>query len=217
MTRLRLARRVAMAIAVLASVACAPRLVPLTGRSVPARLPQSALPRGHRHIVFKWTLDDRDFSSRGEGAARMAYPDSVRVDFFLGGGMGSGMALLIRDSLQIPESAGRLARRIVPSAPLLWAAFGRARVRPARDTAVRVDGDTLRADIGNPVAWRLIFARDSLRRVERVAGGRIVEWVVRFADGRIRYRDEASRRQLDLTVTRSVNVAPFDAAIWALP
>jgi len=212
-----LARRGALALGLLASVACAPRLRPLTGSPAPARIPSTALPRGHRHQVFRWTLEDRDFTGRGEGAARMAYPDSVRVDFFLGGGMGSGLAILIHDSLGIPESAGRFARRMVPAAPLLWAAFGRARVPPARDTTVRVDGDTLRADIGNPVAWRLTFARDSLRRVERVSGGRIVEWVARFADGRIRYRDEKSRRQLDLTVTRSDNTASFDAAIWALP
>jgi len=211
------ARWLAAATLAVASLACAPRLKPLTGRAVPARLPLASLPRGHRIVVFNWTLEDRDFESRGEGAARLAYPDSARLDFFLGGGAGSGSALLINDSLQIPESAPRLARRLVPDAPLLWAALGRARVVPARDTAVRVDGDTLRADIGNPVAWRLTYARDSLRRVERVSGGRIVEWVARFSDGRVRYRDVNSRRQLDLTVTRSDNTGSFDAATWLLP
>lgn len=213
----RAARLSAAVIVAVATIACAPRLKPLAGRIAPAWLPSSSLPRGHRILVFNWTLEDRDFTSRGDGAVRLAYPDSARLDFFLGGGAGSGSAILISDSLQIPESAGRLVRRVVPGAPLLWAALGRARVHPSPDTAVRVDGDTLRADIGIPVAWRLTYARDSLRRVERVSGGRIVEWVARFTDGRIRYRDVNSRRQLDLTVTRSDNAASFDAAIWVLP
>ena len=87
-----------------------------------------------------------------------------------------------------------------------------------RDTVVRVDGDSLRADIGTPSAWRLTFVRDTLRRIERVESGRIVEWVDRFANDRVRYRHEASRRQLDLYITRVDDVASaFDPDIWHLP
>ena len=159
-------------------------------------------------------MEDRDFEGRGDGAARLASPDSARVDFFLAGGLGSGAAVLIGSELRLAEAAGRLARQIVPSAPLLWATLGLAAVPSARDTVARVDGDTLRADIGKPVAWRLTFVRDTLRRVERVDGGRVVESVSRLADGHVQYRNAVSRRRLDLFVTRSDNASTFDATIW---
>jgi hypothetical protein len=75
----------------------------------------------------------------------------------------------------------------------------------------------VRADIGKPVAWRLTFARDTLRRVERIAGGRIVESVSRMADGRIQYRNTGGRRRLSLTVTRADDASTFDASIWNFP
>jgi hypothetical protein len=56
-----------------------------------------------------------------------------------------------------------------------------------------------------------------LRKLERVDGGRVVEWVERLRDGRLRYRHEVSRRQLDLLITRSDDVSAFDPAIWELP
>jgi hypothetical protein len=206
--------RAAIALGWLASVACAPRLQPLTGSPAPRRLPRTDLAPGHRRVVFTWTFVDRDLEGRGEGAARLAAPDSARVDFFLAGGLGSGAAVLIGDDLRLPQSTGRLERQLVPPAPLLWAALGRAAVPPAPDTVARVDGDTLRVDIGKPAAWRLVFARDTLRRVERVDDGRIVESVARLADGHVRYRNAVSRRRLDLFVTRSDNASTFDATIW---
>ena len=35
---------------------------------------------GHWKIVFTWILDDRELSAHGEGAARVASPDSARLD-----------------------------------------------------------------------------------------------------------------------------------------
>jgi len=198
---------------------CAPRLRPLTGAPAPAHLPAGAVfSRPHR-IVFRWELQDPDLTARGEGAARIAPPDSARLDFFLAGGSASGAAVLIGGELRLPSQAEDMSRRLVPPAPLLWAALGRVAIPAARDTVVRVDGDTLRADIATPVAWRLTFVRDSLRRVERVDGGRIIEWVERSADGggRVRYRHETSRRHLELFITRSDDASAFDAAIWILP
>ena len=72
-----------------------------------------------------------------------------------------------------------MARRLVPSRPLLWAALGRVDLPAERDTVVRVDGGTLRADIGSPVHWRATFRGDTLTRLERVDGGRLQEWVER--------------------------------------
>jgi hypothetical protein len=161
--------------------------------------------------VFDWDLEDRELSGRGEGVARVAAPDSARLDLFLAGGFGSGAAVLIADSLQ--ATGGSLARRFIPPPPLLWATLGRLAVPPAKDTTARVDGELLRVDIGMPTSWRLTFRKDSLVRLERVRGGRIVEWVERRG-AVVRYRSEEARRALTLTIKRVQEVPAFDASIW---
>jgi hypothetical protein len=208
-------RRLLLVGAALAGTACAPRLTPLTGAPVPAeKLPRTVIPSGHRKIVFNWELDDREMSGRGQGAARIASPDSARLDFFLGGvGSLGGAAVLVGDSLRTPNG-GDMIRRLVPPPTLLWAALGRVALPNLPDTAIRSDGATLRADIGRPVAWRLSFHGDTLVRAERVDGGRVVEWVERTDGSHIRYRDEGGRRSLQLTITKTDEVSEFDASIW---
>ncbi len=195
---------------------CAPpRVAPLQGAPVPARqLPSGTLPSGTRKVVFKWDLRDGEMSARGDGVARIASPDSVRLDFFLGGGFGGGAAVLIGDSLQVPGPAA--ARRLVPPRALLWAALGRLDIPPEADTVVRVDAGVIRADIGAPVRWRATFHGDTLTRLERVDGGRLQEWVERAADQSVQYRNEGDRRTLLLVIQRSDAVPPFDPAIWRL-
>jgi hypothetical protein len=205
-------RRLLAGTVLLFATACAPRLTPLTGAPVPVeRLPRTTVSPGHHKIVFNWELDDRDMSGRGEGAARIASPDSARLDFFLAGGLG-GAAVLVGDSLRTP--GGDMARRLIPPPTLLWAALGRVALPNLPDTVVRVDGSTLRADIGRPVAWRLSFRGDTLVRAERVDGGRVAEWMERTDASHVRYRDEGARRSLQLTITRTDEVPEFDASIW---
>jgi hypothetical protein len=194
--------------------ACAPRLTPLTGAPAPSRFPTGDLAPGRHKIVFRWELEDPELSGRGEGVARIASPDSVRLDFFLAGGIGAGAAVLIDDALQTPGP--EMVRRLVPPPPLLWAALGRAAVPAHRDTVVRVDGNVLRADIGQPVAWRLTFRRDTLVRAERVEKGRVAEWVERSDSAHVRYRNAGSHRSLQLVITRVDQVPEFDPSIWHL-
>ncbi|PYP65554.1 MAG: hypothetical protein DMD26_10640 [Gemmatimonadetes bacterium] len=118
-----------------AGIACAPALRPLSGKLAPSVVPHAALPLGYHQIVFDWELQDRELAGRGEGVARIAAPDSARLDLFLGGGFGSGVAVLIDDSLQVP--GGSMARRLIPPPPLLWAALGRLAVPAFRDTCSR--------------------------------------------------------------------------------
>jgi hypothetical protein len=192
---------------------CAPRLRPLAGALAPARLPVAELPRGYRRVVFLWEMRDPEFHLRGEGVARLASPDSARLDFFVGGGFGAGRAVLIGQSVRAP--GGDLVRRLIPPAPLLWAALGRLALPPARDTAVRVDNGVLRADVGAPPAWRVTFRGDTLLRLDRVSGERVAEWVERSSPDRVRYRHESARRELTLVVQRVVEeTSPFDATIW---
>ncbi len=206
--------RRALALVTIGVTACAPpRVSALPGADVaPARLPRGLGLEGRRKIIFQWEMHDADIVARGDGVARVASPDSVRMDFFLAGGFGSGAAILIGDSLQVPGPD--LVRRLVPPRPLLWAAFGRLAIPAEPDTVVRVDGAILRADIGSPTRWRVTFMGDTLTRLERVDGGRRQEWVERSTDQKVQYRNEAARRSLSLVIQRIDGVPAFDPAIW---
>ncbi|HVX39112.1 MAG TPA: hypothetical protein VHB25_06000 [Gemmatimonadaceae bacterium] len=202
-------------IAALALGACVPRLAPLAGAPAPATsLPRTTIAPGHHKIVFDWTLSDQEMTGKGDGVARIAAPDSARLDFFLAGGFGGGGAILIGDSVQAP--GGDMIRRLIPPPTLLWAALGRVALPNLPDTVIRVEGDVRRADIGNPVAWRLTFRGDTLRRVDRVSGGKVEEWVERSDATHIQYRNERTRRSLQLTITRTEEVPEFDASTWRL-
>jgi hypothetical protein len=91
--------------------------------------------------------------------------------------------------------------------------MGRVAIPAFADTSARVDAGFLRVDIGSPVAWRLTFRSDSLVRLERVGGGRVVEWVER-SGSTVRYQNAGARRALLLTIKRVEEVPPFDASIW---
>lgn len=203
-------------VSILVVSGCAPpRVVALPGTLAPIQqLPRGTLPDGRRKIVFQWELRDGEIGARGDGVARIASPDSVRLDFFLAGGFGSGAAVLTGDSLRVPGPD--MARKLVPPRALLWASLGRFDVPAERDTVVRVDGALIRADIGAPVHWRATFRGDTLTRLERIDGGRLQEWVERSADQKVVYRNEAARRSLSLVIQRSDAVAPFDPSIWIL-
>jgi hypothetical protein len=199
--------------AVLAAGACAPRARPLAGAAVPqVALPSTALARSPQRVVFRWRYEEAEgFSARGEGVARLAAPDSGRLDFFVDGGFGGGYAVLIGDRLTAP--GGEMVRRVVPPAPLLWAALGRLALPAAADTTVRASGDTLRADVGRDPTWRVTFVGPRLTRLERIDGGRIMEWVQRDSSA-VRYRHEGERRGLSLDVQRTETVDAFPASIW---
>ena len=202
--------------ALMLAVACTtPRIAALPGESAPVqRLPPQPVWTGHRRIDFQWELKDQDMTARGDGVARIAYPDSVRLDFFLGGGQGGGAAVLMGDSLAVPGPD--LIRRLVPPRALLWAALGRLDFPSERDTVVRVDGPVVRADIGSPIHWRATFQGDSLSRLERVDGGRLQEWVERRSGQRVEYRHESSGRTLSLVIQRSNAASAFNPSIWKL-
>jgi hypothetical protein len=157
-------------------------------------------------------LNDLTLTSRGDGAARIAYPDSVRLDFFLAGGLGGGSAVLIGDSLTAP--GGDMVRKLVPPPTLLWAALGWAALPNLPDTVVRLEDGVLRADVGRPVSWRFTFHGDTLVRADRVSGGKVEEWVERMDSTHVRYRNEGSRRSLTLSITRREGGSEFDASIW---
>jgi hypothetical protein len=195
----------------LAACASAPLAGPLTGVPVAAGVPDTRLRDGYRRLIFGWEYKERLGSARGEGVARIAPPDSLRIDLFLENGNSGGFVILIADSLT--ALAQDEARRSLPPEPLLWAALGVVRVT-SPDTVARQDGDTLRVEIGREPAWRMAFATGALSRMERIARGRVEEMVERRDSTRVVYRQPAAGRSLVLTIRRFIPEAGFDAAIW---
>jgi len=206
-----------------------PRALPLPGVAAsPRALPTAAvtLPTGYHRIRFRWQLNASQFTAKGDGAARTAFPDSARLDFVTSGPFGgNGVALLFGDTLVAPGGKG--VRKYLPPTPFLWAALGRLAVPPAPDTVVRVDGDTVRADIGHlpggeveghgadsATIWRVAFTGGELASLARLSGGRVRGTVVRdIVRGRIKY-DDGGHRSLTLTQVRSEAVPAFDLSVW---
>lgn len=208
-----LVRYVALVLALIPVFSCAsaPRAGPLTGVPVAAAIPDTRLRHGYRRIVFSWDYKERVFSAKGDGVARIAPPDSVRIDLFLENGSYSGFVIMIGDSLtRVSQDE---ARRSLPPPPLLWAALGVVMVTDA-DTVARQDGDTLRVEIGREPAWRLAFASRMLGRMERISSGRIEQTVERRDSTYVVYRQPAAGKSLVLTVRRFIPETGFDAAIW---
>ena len=203
-----------VACALLVAVACVPAAAPLKGVLAPDRtLPSPSLGLGHRHLVFKWDYEEGDIAARGDGSVRTAAPDSARLDFFLGGGLGAGAAILIGDSLRAPNA--QLARRYIPPTPMMWAALGRLAIPALPDTVVRIDGDLLRADVGRPVQWRVAIRGDILVGLEHISAGKITESLSRDANGVLTYEAPGARRRLRLTFLRD-EPGSFNATIWSL-
>ena len=205
-------RAVATVAACVVVIGCAPRAKPLGGIPAPERkLPMIEIAGGHRRIVFRWDYEENSLIARGEGAARVATPDSARVDLFLNGGLGVGRAILIGNSLRATNQ--EQVERFLPPPPMMWAAFGRLAIPPLPDTVITMEGDVLHADIGRPAAWRVTITNNRIMQLARISGGRIVEVVTRDMGGRLLY-EVPGRRKLWLGITRDEEVPAFDASIW---
>jgi hypothetical protein len=201
---------VAVAFAALLTVGCAPSVQPLKGVPTTAiALPPLQLAPQHIKIIFKWEYVDGESLTRGEGAVRLAAPDSARVDFFLGS-LG-GAAALIGDTLR--ANAGGMVKRFLPPVPLMWAAFGRLAIPPLPDTAVVTDGSLLKADIGRPAEWRVTAHGDTLISLAHIPGGKMAEQLTRSA-GEVVYEVPSAHRKLRLTILHAEEGGAFDASIW---
>ena len=187
---------------------------------------QATVPPGTREIYFRWRfLADGRFN--GSGTARVAPPDSLRVDYRGTLGLGSGRAVIMGDSVQWSEPAGDF-RRMMPAIPLLWTALGVVRP-PAEDaviTGARISG---LEGIGRTV-WRFARAADTLEYVVYDGTPRVLEaeWRQRgeiLARSRTEYDSlampatasvvfpEASAR-FELTVSRIQDGAVFPPDYW---
>jgi hypothetical protein len=214
----------ALLLVALTAAACAPRARPLVGVETRSPIPRTPLPAVPQLYRFDWTYEDDTFDVKGDGVVRTGPPERARLDLFIANGYGNGLAILEGDSLFVPGID--MIRRFLPPPPLLWAALGRVALPPGRDTTVRLDGDTLRADISGTTndrrTWRVHFFGSALVRIERIEDGRVVEWAERVPqpDGalRLRYVHTSGRRSLNLAVSEILSIEEgFDDAIWRKP
>jgi hypothetical protein len=171
-------------------------------------LPETALPPGYQRIVFRWDYRERYYSARGEGVARIAPPDSMRLDFFLQNGAAGGSAIVLGDSIFVP---GAEARRYLPSPAMLWGALGVVTVS-APDTLVYLEGDMLNAELGRPPSWQLVYSRGRLVALRRIERARIVEALEHPDSQRVVYTQRG--RTLRLEIVRRSSETYFDEAIW---
>jgi hypothetical protein len=119
-------------------------------------------------LRFRWRYRDERRSIGGRGTARVAPPDSLRVDWAAILGLSPGSAVVIGDSLEWAHPKDDYPSSVVPAVQLLWTALGV--VRPPRaGVAVFGGRDSTRA------LWRFVEQRDTLDFRLRWADGRTLE------------------------------------------
>lgn len=128
-------------------------------------------PRHGAGIRFKWRYEDRKLNAAGRATARVATPDSVRLDYAATLGLSSGAGVVVGDSV-IWADPDQDFRAFIRGAPIFWAALGVARPPVPGATVfhgVVGSGDHPRA------AWRYATGGDT---ITYVAGERSldVEW-----------------------------------------
>ncbi len=145
----------------LALAGCTPRppaVVPSQGfepatRSALSEAARRLVPAGHEIVRFGWRSDDGRLMLSGQGATRLAPPDSMRVDIAASLGVGRATIIMTGDSAQAQPAD--VVDRILPDRFALWVALGFIRIP---DGAERVE----RLADGGRTLWRVT---DALGRI----------------------------------------------------
>jgi hypothetical protein len=213
--------------------ACAGRM---PGPSFPAAIPAvstdsitiwvaATRPEVPLRIQFGWRLQDGSGWTPGRGSVTLIRGDSLRADFRLPLGAGSGALALVgnRGLWAEPEEE---VRRLIPNFPLLWALIGQA--RPPSD------GDALEAFANERMAaWRYTNGADTTdymlvrgAQVElvvdvRVAGQRLGRVYTIFGDNGLMARsrldvpEPSGRLELTFRSRSAPDTLPTD--FWVRP
>lgn len=185
---------------------------------------EATAPSGHLAHRFRWQVQDDRGSAGGRGTARVARPDSLRLDVVGPLGSGRGAGVVVGDSAQWAEPPDVLERLIV-NYPLMWAMLGVMReppagavLRGARDEeAVRWEW-ALGADT---VAYRWDSVAGQLAAQARSSGvlvGRVetsINAEGRPTSSRLTVPRPATR--ISLTFTETTPAASFSPDLWAPP
>ena len=227
--RFRVDRQAAAAYLALFTLACTPKapapLGPLdmapVSREAVAGWVAATSPAGHRLVRFNWRWQDERGSAGGKGSARVAGPDSVRLDMSGPFGAGRSAGVVIGDSALWTDPPDAI-ERIVPSYPLMWALFGVARM-PAEGVALVGRADSA------ATSWQAVTGTDTVVYVRTRTAPKLLTEVRQAGKvlGRVETafgpdgRPTTSRltvpslpARLDITFTASDSTAPFPARLW---
>lgn len=209
--------------------ASAPALVPanlasVSGEQVAGWVAETAPEQGALHR-FTWLYQDEQASKGGRGSARIAVPDSLRIDFAGSLGIGKGSAMVVGDSALwvVPV---RSVDELVPGISLLWSVLGIA----------RGPGDGARlAGLDQPgrTAWQYANGSDTVNYL-RVAGNPVTLFAEVRRAGKIIGRSEMTARtdgtpikarltaptvpsKLEITFYATIATPAFPPETWARP
>jgi hypothetical protein len=187
-----------------------------------ARLSAATQQTRRLHVVFEWSLTDREFRLNGRGVLRVDSAQRARVDLFDPRGNTLAAAIVDGETMRIAGPPG--AEKMLPPSNLMWAAIGVFRQpTDAPLVATKATGTTTQLEYArDDRRYTFGFDNEVLRHVEWTAGGsrRTVELIgaSKFglpAEGK--FRDWTEFRELTLRATDVAEAAKFDADVWILP
>ena len=224
--RRSLARHTSLLLLVASATSCGPRRLsvigPVPDASGAARALEGAtgLDRPVR-IEFTWELNESGSRLRGIGVARVEPPYRARLDLFLDNREGVLTAALVDEDLRLPAGT---RDDILPPVDLMWGTLGV--FRPMDDAELvageRLEGGAERLRYTQPDGTELHYetAEGTLRAVELVERGSVIQFVRVSGTGSTGYPDEATYRNIDafreLRIRRTATLPsdPFDPQIW---
>lgn len=196
-------------------------MAPATEEQVAAYVKAGA-PVGNRQLRFKFKFKDPKGKVGGRGAARIASPDSLRLDMQGPFGLGKGAAMVNGDSTEWIKGPDAI-KRIVPDFRLMWSMLGFTRPAPP--------GATLAAyESGDVTAWSYASEADTVEYVRTAGAAPSLVALVR-KDGAVLGRSETTfgpdgaplkatlvvpgtSARLDLTFTESTSPETFKPDTW---
>jgi hypothetical protein len=205
--------------------ACAPAIAQNDQTVDPAiaeRLAAATAPQQPYHVVFSWTLRERDGRFTGQGSARVDVQRRARLDLFGPRGETYMAAALVDTDLRLaasPDAAGEL-----PPPEMLWTVLG-IFVPPADATllAASDDGSAARLEYGRGnERWRFQFTNGRLTNAEWQAGRQSRRTVELRGQERLGlpreayYRDWAEFRELILTLEQVHDADAFPPDIFVV-
>lgn len=203
----------------------APEALPRVPAADAASWAAATAPTGHHLVRFRWLFNDGQASVGGQGTARMAGPDSLRLDLAGPFGIGGAAAMVVGDQARWVQPPDMIAR-LIPSYPLMWAMFGVIRPPPPGAT---IRG--ARRDSSTALEWAAGVDTVRYSRQTAIPGTLRAEWqrsgiTMGIVETRLDARGvPVSARltvpsvpaRLDLTIAADSSVSPFPPSVWTPP
>jgi len=180
-------------------------------------------PAGRLIVSLRWRFADPTLEAAGRGAARLAPPDSLRIDVRGPLGFGRGTLVLAGDSLWADPAS--MVAQVMPSRFLVWAMLGVLRAPDAleRLEEAEIDGRVLvRVLESDGRSTTFEMRGDTMVGAVQERAGREVGRLVlrRDASGQVR-RAEAEDKERDarlvFDIERRTASGPFPASVWHRP